>query len=137
MASTKHHSMSVHGRETRSTFIFHKPDNSTTVIYTAALHVRWYSISERLSFSLYKVFFPSHLRVICIHLGKKELQNYCPYFQQLAQMFIFFQSLLSFLIYLTYLSAYSLCIFILFYSLHIFPCEHNLLVNKIFCKYLH
>ena len=66
--------MSVHARETRSTFIFHKPDNSTTVIYIAALHVRWYSISERLSFSLCKVSFPSHLKLICIHLGKKELQ---------------------------------------------------------------
>lgn len=66
--------MSAHGKETRSAFIFHKPGNNTSVICTAAVDVRWYSISEGVSFSLCKVS-SFHLKVIYIHFEKKIIMK--------------------------------------------------------------
>lgn len=116
MASSKHHSVSVHGKETRSAFIFHKPGNNTSVIFTAAFTVGRYSISERVRFSLCKVCFPSHLKVVWIHLKIIIIiTNLLPTLPgRSVGKIIFVPSLLSFAIYLTYLRAYCPSSFILF-----------------------
>lgn len=134
MASSKHHCQYMARRQGQHSYFINLV--IAPLIRTAALDVRWYSISERLSFSLCKVSFPSHLKFICIHHENKR-NNYktIAHIPSSWHKCLFSSSLYYlFDIYLTNLRAYSPYIFILFYSLYIFPCGHNLLVNKLFCS---
>lgn len=128
--------MSIYGKETRSAFRFHKPGNNATVICTAALDVRWYSISEEISFSLCKVSFLSHLKVFVFILKKKKKRKNYETLTHISSTLYWNDCLISsslyYLsgVYLTYLRAYYPYIFILFYSLYIFPSYNNLIVNN-------
>lgn len=142
MASSQHHSMSVHGKETRSAFIFHKPGNNTTVICKAALDVRCYSISEGVSFSLCKVSFPFHLKVICTHFEKKKLSYITHSLSTLYWHDCLFSLNFCYHFGVEHMWEHAIhLVFILFHSLYISLCYNNFIVNNLFffffCKCLH
>lgn len=65
--------------------------------------------------------FSSHLKVICIHFEKKEkeLENYFPYSQQLAQMFIFFPFIIFWYLFNIFESVLSMYFYPVLFSVHI------------------